>query len=113
ADALQVSHEAYARNFYAGELTRSELGAKAERAARVVERMAQSKVPGVVLEDVWLKTFAGKYRFDLDLNRNRAVLWMDEDLVNEWLDSGSRTAEERIARIVENGLPASWNVKAS
>jgi hypothetical protein len=113
ADKLHIDHDAYARNVYAADLGRKELRAKAERAARVIERMAQIKVPGVVVGTVWLKTFAGKFRFELDLDRKHATILMNEDVIDELLESGSRMAEEQIARIVEYNLPTDWVAKAS
>ena len=113
ADKLRISHEDYARSVYAGDLTRDELKAKTERAARLIERMAQSRVPDLTVDSAWLKTFDGKFRFDFDVNRNHTAIWVDEDVVDELLESGSKTAEEKLARIVESGLLASWTVKAS
>ncbi len=113
ADKLGISHEAYARSQYAGDLTRNDLAKKAELAAHLIERLAQAKVPGLVVDAVWLKTFDGKFRFELECNHSRALIWINEDLVDELLESGSKTAEEQIARIVEYGLPASWMAKAS
>ncbi|MHB1675335.1 MAG: hypothetical protein ACYCSP_13905 [Acidobacteriaceae bacterium] len=113
ADKLRINHDAYARSAYAVDLTRNELGGKTERAARLVERMARSRVPGLTLDSAWLKTLEGRFRFDFDLNGNHAAIWVDEDLMNELLESGSRAAEEQISRVVEYGLPASWVVRAS
>ncbi|MGO8719973.1 MAG: hypothetical protein ACLQMO_12255 [Acidobacteriaceae bacterium] len=113
ADKLRISHEDYARSVYAGDLTRNELGAKAKRAGRLVERIARSRVPDVHVDSAWLKTIDGKFRFDLDFNRSRTAIWVAEDLVDEFLESGSRIAEEKIARSIESALPESWSVKAS
>jgi|SRR5665213_3959641 len=113
ADQMGISHEAYARSMYAVDLTRNELKEKVERATRLIERIAQSKVPGLTVDSAWLKTLDGKFRFDFGLNRSRAAIWVAEDLVDKFLESGSRTMEEQLARIVESGLPASWTVKAS
>jgi len=113
ADELRTSHEAYARSVYAVDLSRNDLVAKAERAGRAIERIAQRKVPGIAVDSVWLKTFAGKFRFDLNLDRNHTAMWVNEDVIDELLESGSRTAEEQLARVVEYSLPTDWIAKAS
>ena len=113
ADKMGISHEGYARSLYAGDLGRKELEGKAERIARLVEQVAQQKVPGIKVAAVWLKTLDGKFRFDCNLDRSHSFILMDEDLLDELLESGSKAAEEQIVRIIEHSLPASWMMKAS
>ena len=113
AGKLGLKDESYARSLYAGELERKNLEKKAEQAARLVERFASQKVPGLRVEQVWLKTFDRKFRFDVDLNGSSALIFVSEDLIDDLLESGSRAAEEQIKRIIDVNLPASWTVRAS
>ena len=113
ADNMGISHADYARIFYAIDLTRNELMEKAEHAARLLENMARRKVPDLTVDAVWLMTFEGKFRFDFRFNQFHSGVWVNEDLVDELLQSGSKAAEEQLARIIEFNLPASWIAKAS
>jgi|SRR5579885_3533557 len=113
ANRLGLSSEAYARSFYAGELERKNLEGKAERAAQLIEKLAARKFPGLKIIRVWLKTFDGKFRFDVSLNGSDALIFAAEDLIDELLEQGSKTAEEQIERIIELSLPASWRARAS
>ena len=113
ASRLGVENEAYARGVLAGDLERRELEEKAEKAARLIERLASRKVPGVLVESVWLKTFDGKFRFELESCGRRTLIFVVEDLVNNVLESGSEQAEVEIGRILDAGLPGSWIPTAS
>jgi len=113
ANRLGLNDEAYARSFYAGELERKDLEGKAERAAQLIEKLAARKFPGLKIARVWLKTFDGKFRFDVSLNSSSALIFAAEDLIDELLERGSKTAEEQIERIIDLSLPASWTARAS
>jgi hypothetical protein len=113
AASLGVSEESYARSFYAGELERGTLAGKAEKAARVVERLAQHNAPGLKIESVWLKTFDGKFRFDAAWNGASFLIFLKEEVVDDLLESGSRLAEEQILRAIEYSLPSAKTVHAS
>lgn len=105
--------ETYARTLYAGDLERVNLGQKAVKAARILERFASQKAPGVQVDRVWLKTFEGKFRFDISLNGSSTLISISEELLDDLLEKGSRSAEEGISRIIEFNLPASWTAHAS
>ena len=106
-------YEGLARAIYAANLEHENLKEKAEKAARVVERIARRRVPEVNIGRVWLKTFEGKLRFDLDLQGDRSTIFVDEEVVDDLLDSGCSDAEDRIGRIIDFALPASWMARAS
>ena len=113
AGKLGLKDESYARSLYAGDLERKSLEKKAKQAAELVERLASRKVPGLRVDDVWLKTFDRKFRFDVDLNGSSAPIFVSEDLIDELFENGSRSAEEQIVRIIDISLPGSWMVRAS
>lgn len=113
AAKLGQNDEAYARSLFAGDLERKNLEERAKQAAQVIERLASHRVPGLRLDSVWLKTLEGRFRFDLDLNGIHTLIFVSEDVIDELLESGSRAAEEQIARIIDFSLPASWTVRAS
>jgi hypothetical protein len=113
ADRLGLSSEAYARSFYAGELERKVLEGKAEQAAQLIEKLAEPKFPGLKVVRVWLKTFDGKFRFDVNFNGSEALIFAAEDLIDELLERGSKAAEDQIERVIELSLPAGWRAKAS
>ena len=113
AEKLGFGAEAYARSLYASDLEQASLKEKVERAARAVERIARRRVPEIGIERGWLKTFEGKFRFDLDLQGDRATVSVDEEVIDDLLDSGCGDSEERIGRIIDFAVPASWMARAS
>jgi hypothetical protein len=113
AASLGVRDEDDARNVLAFELERKDLEIKAQQAAHVIERLASEKVPTLRVDGVWLKTLDGKFRFDVESAGSHSLIFVSEDLMNDLLESGSRIAEESIARIVDYSLPASWVARPS
>jgi hypothetical protein len=113
AGKLGLSDESYARSLYAGDLERKNLEKKARQAAQLIERLASQRIPGLRVDDVWLKTFDRKLRFDVVLNGSSALIFVSEDLIDELFENGSTSAEEQIARIIDVSLPESWMVRAS
>jgi hypothetical protein len=113
AGKLGLKDESYARSLYAGDLERKNLERKAEQAAQLLVRIASQKVSGLRVEQVWLKTFDRKFRFDVDLNGKTALIFVSEDLIDDLLENGSRAAEEQLNRIIDVSLPPSWTVRAS
>ena len=91
----------YARQLLAINLGRKDLEKKAERAeraARLIERLASEKVRDVSVKAVWLKTFDGKYRFELESKGRQSLLFVTEDVVDDVLESGSEFAEQQICK---------------
>jgi hypothetical protein len=76
----------YARQLLAINLGRKDLEKKAERAARLIERLASEKVRDVSVKAVWLKTFDGKYRFELESKGRQSLLFVTEDVVDDVLE---------------------------
>jgi hypothetical protein len=107
ARKLGISLESYARSRYAGELTAVELRQKAESLGRFVEKwLAAQHVPGSV-DFVWLKTFEGKYRIDVELNGKHKLIFIGEALVEDVFEKGSDKTEKELQHIMElNILPA-------
>jgi hypothetical protein len=113
AAKLGLKDEDYARSVLAGDLERKDLEKRAEQAAQVIERLTPRNIAGLRVNSVWLKTFDGKSRFDVDFNESHTLVFVAEDLINELLETGSKLAEERIARIIDLSLPTAWATRAS
>ena len=113
AAGLGISEESYARSFYAGELESKFLAEKAAKVAQLVESLAQQWAPGLQIESVWLKTFEGKFRLDARWNGRSFLVFLREEVVDELFESGSRQAEEQIARVVEVSLLTAKAARAS
>jgi hypothetical protein len=113
AASLGISEESYARSHYAIELERGILTGKAEKAGHLVERLAQRNAPGLKVESVWLKTLDGKFRFDAEWNNASFLIFLNEDVLDDLLESGSKSAEEQISRAIEYSLPSAKAARAS
>src|SRR5277367_2608607 len=112
AARLGLKDEDYARSVFAVDLERKDLEQRAEQAAHVIERLAPRELSSFRVSGVWLKTFDGKYRFDVESNGRQCLIFVSEDLINDLLEAGSKLAEENIARIISYSLPASWMAQA-
>jgi hypothetical protein len=104
ARKLGISEDDYARSALAGERTQEELLKKTERLARVVDQAAKTSGKPVEVQRVVLRTIDGRFDVDLRVNGNTVPIRIDEDLVDDYFDSGSEDAEQRLKRILERAL---------
>jgi len=111
---LGLDGEAYARSLLAQELELPYLEKKAEKAARVIEKIGAARLFDLRVRGVLLNTLQGKYRFEVVSKEDRHdEIVVSEDLIDELLETGTESSERQIARILEFGLPGSWTVRAS
>jgi hypothetical protein len=113
AEKLGISPEDYARSTKAGELTRRELQAKAETFGRLLEQKIRDRAPNASVESVVLLTFEGKFRVVTVVGGKETLLQIDEELVDDLLQSGSPEMETRLDRIIDLNLPNSEAARAS
>jgi hypothetical protein len=99
AAELKVSAEDYARSILEGERASEELLEKTQRLARLLEQRLSSQVAGVQIDSVALETWAGKFRVAIRGKIN-AVFRINEDLVDDLFEGGSKEADERISRVI-------------
>jgi hypothetical protein len=113
AEKLGISAEDYARSAKAGELTRRELQTKTENFGRLLEQKIRDRVPGSSVESIVLLTFEGKFRVVAVSGGKEIRLHVDEDLVDDLLQSGSPEMEARLDRVIDLNLPRSEAARAS
>ncbi len=106
ARKLGVPEDEYARSALAGERGREVLLHKAERLARVIEEQAKTAGTDASVERIILRTVESRFDVDLRLNGRSIPLRIAEDLVDDYFDSGSTDAEQRLGRVVKNALQA-------
>ncbi len=104
ARKLGVAETDYARSVLAGKRTQEVLLQKAEALAaflenRITEEGRQVRVARVVLDVV-------EHRFilELDVNGKPKVLRIDENIVDDYFDSGSMDAEANLSRVLDRAL---------
>ncbi len=104
ARKLGVAETDYARSVLAGKRTQEVLLQKAEALAaflenRITEEGRQVRVARVVLDVV-------EHRFivELDVNGKPRVLRIDENIVDDYFDSGSMDAEANLSRVLDRAL---------
>ena len=109
AEKLGLSPEEYLRSRFAGDLSRGELEKRASVVGDLVAKwMHDHSVAGSVAS-VWLKTFEGKFRVEVVGAGGGRIVFLDEELVDELLNCGSREAEESIDRL----LSANFTIRAA
>ena len=113
ARKLGISVESYARSRYAGDLTTLELEQRAEKLGRVIQAWLVARQIQGSVDFVWLKTFEGKYRIDVEVKGKHTLIFIDESLVDEMFESGSVQAERGFQHILELNLLPAEAVRAS
>ena len=104
ARKLGIPEPDYARSLLAGERNREALLAKAQRLARLLEeRLERSGIAGQV-NRVLLRTVEHRFDVELRIDSRTVPLSIEESLVDDYFDSGSRDAEERLGRILDRAL---------
>jgi len=104
AAKLGISEEDYQRGAYASDLSRRALEERADVVGHLVaDWLSRNGLTGKVAS-VWLKTLEGKFRVDVTLNRGSHLLFINEELIDDLLDSGLREAQERLDRLLASNL---------
>lgn len=112
ANKLAIPYEAFSRSKVAAEITRQQLQNRASRLGLLVETWLQKQKVNANVTAVWLKTFEGKFRIDVQMGNIVENVFITEELVDDLFDSGSREAEQRMDRLLSvNLLP--YAVRAS
>jgi len=84
----------------AGERTTEALLGKTQRFAGLLEQRLASRVAGVQIDSVALETWEHKFRVVIRGKLN-TVFHVNEDIVDDLFEGGSKEADERISRIVD------------
>lgn len=100
AERLAISHEDYRRSKYASELTKKQLELRAMKVCQLVESWLRSHHVRAEIKAVWLKTFDGKYRIDVDVDGGTQLVVITEDLMDDILDAGSQEAQRSFDRVL-------------
>jgi hypothetical protein len=100
AAQLKISAEDYARSALAGERTTDTLLAKTQRFAGLLEQRLASRARGVSIDSVALETWEHKFRVVIR-GKLDTVLHINEDIVDDLFEGGSKEADDRISRIVD------------
>lgn len=100
AEKLAISAEDYRRSKYASELTKKQLELRAVKVGQLIESWLRSHQFKAEIKAVWLKTFDGKYRIDVDVDGVAQLVLITEDLMDDVLDSGSHEAQQSFDRVL-------------
>ena len=104
ARKLGISEEDYARSVVAGEKSQEVLLAKAERLARLLEqRMHAAGISGQV-NRVTLRTIQDRFDIELQVNDRILPLRIEESIIDDYFDGGSRDSEQRLSQILDRAL---------
>jgi hypothetical protein len=98
AEKLSISAEEYRRSKYASELTKKQLELRASKVGQLVQNWLRSRRLSGETKGVWLKTFDGKYRVDVDVDGVGQQVLLSEELMDDILDSGSYEAQRSFDR---------------
>jgi hypothetical protein len=102
---LGISEEDYARSAEAGQRTQRELLDKTAKFARLLEQRVKERASQAAIEKVTLKTWEHRLDVRILLDGGRFDIRIDEDLVDDLMESGSLDAGERLSRILGAALP--------
>jgi len=100
AAELKISAEDYARGILEGERASEALLEKTQRFARFLNQRLAPRIAGVQIDSVALETWASKFRVAVRGKIN-TVFRVNEDLVDELFEGGSKEADERISRVID------------
>jgi hypothetical protein len=99
AKQMNISAEDYARSAMAGRRSLEPLLAKAERFAGLVQERLVARNPNVRVDEVALETWEHKFRVAIGGAVN-TVFRIDESIIDDLFEGGSKEADEKISRIV-------------
>ncbi len=104
AEKLAISAEDYRRSKYASELTKKQLELRAMKVGQLVGSWLRSHHVKAEIKAVWLKTFDGKYRIDVDVDGVAQSVIITEDLMDDILDAGSQEAQRSFDRVLTSNF---------
>jgi len=104
AKKLGVAEQDYARSALAGERTREALLGKTERFARLLEQRVRVLDPNAKVARVMLRTFEHRFDVEIESDGRTIPLRIEESLVDDFYDSGSLDADERLGRILDRAV---------
>jgi hypothetical protein len=105
AQKMNMADVDYARSAFAMERTQEKLLAKTEAFARLFEQRVRERNAAAKIEDIALRTIEHKFEVELVLNGRVIPLRIDEDLVDDLLESATLDADQRLGRIIERMIP--------
>jgi hypothetical protein len=104
ARKLGISEQDYARSVVAGERSRESLLVKTERLARLLEQRIAALGIGGRVNRVTLRTFEDRFDIEVQVNGRVLPLRIDEAIVDDYFDSGSADAEQRLGHILDRAF---------
>jgi len=104
AHKLGVSETDYARSVLAGQRTQDDLLQKARALAAFLEARIQQNGRQIRIERVILEVVEHRFVVELNVDGSPRILRIDEDIVDDYFDSGSIDAEARLARVFDRVL---------
>ena len=104
ARKLGIPEEEYARSIVAGERNRDVLLLKTERLARLLEQRTEMLGIGAYVDRVTLRTVQDRFDVELRINGRTLPLRIEESVVDDYFDNGSKDAEERLGHILDRAL---------
>jgi hypothetical protein len=104
ARKLGIAEQDYARSVVAGERSREALLVKTERLARLLDqRIAALGIDGRI-NRVTLRTIQDRFDVEVQINGKIVPLRIDEAIADDYFDSGSADAEQRLAHILDRAF---------
>jgi len=104
ASKLGIPEEDYARSVVAGERNREALLLKTERLARLLEQRLKASGIGAHVNRVTLRTIQHRFDVELQVNGRMVPFQVEETVVDDYFDSGSNDAEQRLGHILDRAL---------
>ncbi len=104
AKKLGIPEEEYARSVVAGERNRDALLIKTERLARLIEQRIEGLGIGAHVNRVTLRTVQDRFDVEMQINGRVLPLRIEESVVDDYFENGSKEAEERLGHIFDRAL---------
>jgi len=104
ARKLGVAETDYARSVLAGKRTQEVLLQKAEALAAFLENRIANEGRQVRVDRVVLDVVEHRFMVELDVNGKSRILRIDENIVDDYFESGSMDAEANLARVLDRAL---------
>ena len=104
ARKLDISEEDYARSVLAGRRTQEVLVRKAEALAAFLEGRIAHEHGRIQVNRIVLDVVEHRFIVELDVGGKPRVLRIDEDIVDDYFESGSPDAEVKLARVFDRVL---------
>lgn len=104
AKKLGIPEEEYARSVVAGERNRDALLIKTERLARLLEQRIDGLGIGAHVNRVTLRTIQDRFDVEIQINGRVLPFRIEESVVDDYFENGSKEAEERLGQILDRAL---------